>query len=63
MSRIFTASELQRRSLGELQALHHGLRLELAQHAVGSAEYREASASLATLQRVIATHRKNPGPR
>ncbi len=63
MSRIITASELQNRSLTELQALYRTVQQELAASAPGSAARRNALASLENISRAIAQRRVYPAPR
>lgn len=63
MSRIITPSDLQGRSLSELQALHRSVHDELVRSAPGSADRRQALASLETLSLAIARLRSLGGPR
>ena len=63
MCRIVTNSELQYRSLAELQALYAKVRQELALYAPGSLARRNARISLENIACAIARHRRYPSPR
>ena len=63
MSRIITASELQNRSLADLQALYRAVQQELSASATGSADRRNALASLENIGRAIAQAQSYPAPR
>jgi hypothetical protein len=54
MTKIITCSELQYRTLEELQALFRALQIELGRAAPGSAERRIALASLESVRRAMA---------
>ena len=62
MSRIITASELQNRSLADLQALYRTVQQELTASAPGSAVRRNALASLENISRAN-TQRRVLSPR
>lgn len=66
MNRIIVASELQNRSLEELKVAFHKAQQDLARSAAGSAERRNALASLENIGRAIDSRQtlrpKPPGP-
>lgn len=57
MSRIITAASIQSCTLDELLALHRLVQCELIAASAGSAQRRNALASLETLERAIAVQR------
>jgi len=64
MSRIITAAVLQNRTLSDLQTLYRKVQEELTRSALGSAERRNALASLENIARAIArTQACQPRPR
>lgn len=64
MSRIITAAELQNRTLSDLQTLYRKVQEDLTRSLRGSAERRNALASLNNLARAIARKRAcQPRPR
>lgn len=63
MSCILTHSDLNGRSLAELQILHRRLLTLLADARPGSTEYREGFANLQTVCRAIRQRQHIPTPR
>ena len=64
MSRIITAAELQNRTLADLQTLYRKMQEDLTRSAPGSAERRNALASLENISHAIARKRAcQPRPR
>ena len=65
MSKIILASELEGRSLSELWSLYATVERELTQSALGSAQRRNALASLENIRRAInasGLHSNGPVP-
>jgi hypothetical protein len=62
MSTVLTMATLQTRSDLELQALNRRAQYDLACSAPGSAERRDALASLENISRVLAQRRARPRP-
>ena len=62
MSRIITTAALQRCTLSELQTMYRTVHQELVRSAEGSAERRNALASLENIRRAMRQRLRNAAP-